>query len=1041
VTCRIQRVVPGEHAEAVAVAVIRQLQGASPLAPVWVVVRTALVGESLRRRLAEDGAFAAVRFSPLGALVRQVAGAGPFLDGRQPLSPVALRAAARVALDEAPGLLGPIAGQAATEAALASTYRELRSLRQGDRDRLAGASARARDVVRLLGRMQRLLAARFYDGADMLDAAVTRLEATAGALGPDFAEIGEVVVYLPDPLPPQEITLLASLARHVGVWVLAGRTGDQLADRAVDRFVETLRGAFPYEYVSSPAGAGAASPDRLGVLGAALSAPDDDVEVREAVRLLMAHAEAGGDLGRCIVAFPDGELSRDLGRRVREQLRAAGLPSNGGAPRRLRDVPQGQLLTGLARLSLPAESGHELDRGEVMGWLDRSPIRVGQGITRELGTVKALGSVPVGSWDRCSRAAGVLSGIEAWRYCLGSYIQRLGDAERAMPTLLAAQDLAVFIERLHSLTTAAAAAASWRALHGWADRALVELLESGDVREALAEALGDLDVLDALEPLGHLSANERLRRFVVALDVVLDRPWGDGGRYGVGPTVAPLSAVAGARSDLLCVLGCRQGELPGRRTDDPLIPRSERAHIDDLAWRERADERERRHLVSLLTASTTPQASFGRIDVRAGRLGYPSRWMAELLRGPTTEVPSFASSVRRVATGIVPAADATDFELASLTGSGTRPSPTWLMMLDPDFGRRRESVALRREGGLNPFAGYVPAAGGGSDAWSDTVSPTRLQSFAECPFRFFLERRLRVSVIEAPEQLVQIDARERGTLMHAVLEGFFRPGAEPWTVSTLDEAQLRRLRRLAHEQFQLLETSGKTGKALFWATERSRILRDLERYVARDLANLATERLVPIAVELEFGREGAPFVIKAADRDLRFSGYIDRVDRAPDGRLVVVDYKSGKSDSFKGIATDALGKGRHLQLPIYAKAAQQAFGSATGVTPPVRAEYRFLQATAGYQVVPVELTCELDNELSEVLGTLVSTIDAGCFPPRPGRMDYGQHEYCRYCDFDALCTTDRAELWERAGADPRMKAYVRLVTGPDEVGANGGGST
>jgi ATP-dependent helicase/nuclease subunit B len=692
---------------------------------------------------------------------------------------------------------------------------------------------------------------------------------------------------------------------------------------------------------------------------------------------------------------------------------------------------------GLVELSLPVAPGQELDRGAVMAWLGQGPLQVGDGLTRELATVEASGSIPVGAWDRCSRAAGVLSGIEAWRHRLRSYAQHLIDRQPTSHSLLVTNDLALFIERLHSLSAALSTVQSWRGFRRWAEGALAELLEPSALRDALADALADLDPLDGVEALGHLPASERLRRFAAALDVVLDRPSGDGHRYGVGPIVAPLSAVAGVRSDLLLVLGCREGALPSRPPDDPLIPRFEREQIEGLAERECAESKTRRHLLSLLVACGSAQASFARIDVRAGRLVYPSRWTAELFAGRVTEVPSFAGSMRRVADGTVPAADSTDFELASLSGPVSPQRATWLERLYPDFARCRQAIMRRQDGGLSPYAGHVPAARDGEDAWSGTVSATGLQDFAECPFRFFLRRKLGVRVLEAPERLVHIGALERGALMHAVLEGFFRPSGDTAGVTVLDAAALRRLRTLANEQFERFALLGKTGKALFWDTERSQILRDLERYVGRDLTTLATEGLVPVAVELEFGREGPPLVVKAAGRDVCFTGSIDRVDHATDGRIVVVDYKSGSSDRFKAIKEDPLGRGRHLQLPIYAKAALQALGGGDVGTPPVRAEYRFLQASTGFAVVPVELTGELDDDLSEVLGTLVSTIDAGCFPLRPGNTVNGTHEHCRYCDFDPLCTTDRAHLWQRAATDPRLRPYTELVTGVRSSGEAG----
>ena len=168
---RIARVVPGGPAEAALVAEIRRLQSADRLAPVWVVVGGPVVGLSLRRRLAADGAFAAVRFTPLGVLVQQLGGRAGALGGRLPLSEAGLRAAARVALASAPGVLEPVASHPATEASVAATYRDLRRASAAELDRLAAASARAADVVALVRVMRRILEAHYYDPSDLLEAA------------------------------------------------------------------------------------------------------------------------------------------------------------------------------------------------------------------------------------------------------------------------------------------------------------------------------------------------------------------------------------------------------------------------------------------------------------------------------------------------------------------------------------------------------------------------------------------------------------------------------------------------------------------------------------------------------------------------------------------------------------------------------------------------------------------------------------------------------------------------------------------------------
>ena len=78
-----------------------------------------------------------------------------------------------------------------------------------------------------------------------------------------------------------------------------------------------------------------------------------------------------------------------------------------------------------------------------------------------------------------------------------------------------------------------------------------------------------------------------------------------------------------------------------------------------------------------------------------------------------------------------------------------------------------------------------------SPATGDAVSATRLQQWAECPFRYLLANVLRVPVEDQPERLLELSPLERGTLVHEVLERFVRGGARP----SRGGARRRRARR------------------------------------------------------------------------------------------------------------------------------------------------------------------------------------------------------------------------------------------------------
>ncbi|HEV8064553.1 MAG TPA: PD-(D/E)XK nuclease family protein [Acidimicrobiales bacterium] len=1015
--CTVERVVPGDESEAALARLCGRFQGHDPLTPVYVVVEATAVRSALRQRLAMRGSFASVRFGPLSALIETITRSAAQPDARRPITAAARAAAARVALRDRPGMLGRVADHPATEAALVSAYRLLRDVSEHEAASLASLSPKAADVVDLVKRMRELLQPEFYDEVDQLLRASEMLASSDPAL--EDLPAG-VVIYLPDRRPERETNFVRLLSGATGVVVLAARGLELEGGEGGDDWPDEL-GADVSQValeVESPAG-GRHLGRRFERL---ISAPDADVEVKQAVRRLLSHAEAGGDLGRCIVSYPDGPSAGGLGKRVVTCLRSAGIECRGGPPTSLLAMPEGNSLVALVELARPARAGQELDRATVIGWLAASPLTGGHGLVRDLATVAPRGPIPVGLWDRCSRAAGVMSGLDQWRERLASYAS-VPERLRPGTSSEATHDLLTLVERLHSLT-ATASVASWAGFLAWATGAAEEILPPTPVRQDVVAAMADLGSLDQIEPLTGLSAAERIERFAAALRTALGGSDFSSRTSAVGPLVGSLSEVAGASSDLLLVLGCREGDLPGRQSDDPLLSRAEQSRVAGLGETERLADRQRRHLTTLLAASGTALASFPRLDAAAGRTNFASRWLeGDLLAGDRVEIPSYFGSLRRVAAGLGTPTDIGDLELAAIAVGAGRRRSDFIAELDGDFGRRVRAGRSRRRGGLSRFAGFVGTAGAG-DVWDRYQSATSLESFARCPFTFFVDRLLRLERLDAPEAVVTVDPRERGTLIHDVLESFFAPFAAAAEVPRLDDDQKERLERLAEERFAVLESEGKAGKSIFWQPERRTIARDLQRFVAKDVKASRAASLVPVAVELDFGRDSEPVVIAAGGHEVKFRGRIDRVDRAPDGSLVVADYKSGRPDGYKDIYKRPLGRGTHLQLPIYAKAALQA----EGTNGAARAEYRFVQATADYSVIPVELTEELDAELSAVLDALVSTVASGCFPPRPGPPGYlSSYEHCRYCDYDPVCAMDRAALWGRATWDPLLKAYVDLV--------------
>jgi RecB family exonuclease len=687
-------------------------------------------------------------------------------------------------------------------------------------------------------------------------------------------------------------------------------------------------------------------------------------------------------------------------------------------------------------VALLTEAERHLERDVVIGLLGdgvsaSSPIMFG------LDGVAADRRLPVGEFDRCSRAAGVVAGITEWRSRLGAYGRRSPERCESGTSPEGARGLLGFVERLYQLGARLDAARSWVDAASWAVVLAEKLLEPSERRVALAEALGGLAALGEIEELGPPGSDDRARQIGSAFAAALRRTAGPVGRFGAGPTFGTVSELAGMRTELLVVVGMTEGALPARNPDDPLVTELERRSAASLLDIERTEDRDRRNLVTLLAGAERAVALFPRIDRSGSRLAHPSRWLdRDLFSGQVEAVPSHAGALAQVADGTRAAADGGDLELAALwLAARHRVDPTTLFVADLDDLSGRLRAEGERRAPLSRFSGNAGSVSGHEGVLAGVMSATAMEQLAKCPLQFFFERFARVSRLDAPERRHTIEPMDRGSLIHSVLEDFVSETALSGerAFSGWDGADLVRLREIAESYCDEFESRGLTGKPVYWKMERAGIVRDLERYIAFDNEWLREGDEAPIRAEMSFGRDDEePVVIDAGGRQIRFRGKIDRVDRAGDGSVRVIDYKSGRANHFRTIESNPLGNGRHLQLPIYAKAAQALAGEGGAVT----AEFRFCSAAGGFSRVSVALTPELESELTGTLGVLAGIAANGTLPPRPGKAEYWGPEHCRYCSFDAACRLDRSDAWERAARTPAMSAYADLVDA-DSNGAGG----
>ncbi len=199
----------------------------------------------------------------------------------------------------------------------------------------------------------------------------------------------------------------------------------------------------------------------------------------------------------------------------------------------------------------------------------------------------------------------------------------------------------------------------------------------------------------------------------------------------------------------------------------------------------------------------------------------------------------------------------------------------------------------------------------------DTMSVSRLETFAQCPYRHFV--RYGLSPHETPEP--GVDRAELGTLYHEAAERFTRAVTALPEFPNVDETSCDRLMDEAVAPLIEAWRASPLGASARGAALARRIAKTARRTGRNILSQFSGSGFRPLHTELVFGQNGvAPITLEMHDGTfLYLRGRIDRVDAlAEDGRVIrVIDYKSG----VKRFDPTMAYWGIQLQLLLYLSAA------------------------------------------------------------------------------------------------------------------------
>jgi len=562
--------------------------------------------------------------------------------------------------------------------------------------------------------------------------------------------------------------------------------------------------------------------------------------------------------------------------------------------------------------------------------------------------------------------------------------------------------------------------ATWR---GWLDYlrqlTMLAVRDSGPVLAALAE-------LEPMAPVGPFGLDEVRTVLSERLGRLEARP--SKRRYG-HVFVAPPAYARGMEFDLVIVPGLAERMFPKKLTEDPILSDAVRRRVSaDLKTQSTRSDAERLALRLAAGAATrSAMFSYPRVDLDQGRPRVPSFYTLELMRAAEGRLPGFAELARRAACEQATrlgwpapenenvAIDTAEFDLAVLNKLvGKDPDETigaahYLLNEEsnPHLPRALRARARRwrpkwtsADGLVDPGPGAMHALERhqiSTAANGRAYSPTALENFSKCPYKFLLQAIFRLEPREEADALEAIDPLTRGSLTHEIqfeiLTLLRNRHLLPITPTNLEAAQ-HELEHLVDDVADRWRDDLAPAIERVWKDGIDAIRADLREWLRR--ASQDPQKFCPERFELAFGLKGRDHADPASSQNpvaiaggLKLRGSIDLIERSADGVLRVTDHKTGKVRAQKNFI---IAGGKTLQPVLYALVAERLLAE------PVRSgRLYYCTATGNYE----ERIVEIDEIARAAALDFVTTVDgalkAGFLPAVPEPRE------CNWCNFRRVC--------------------------------------
>ena len=501
---------------------------------------------------------------------------------------------------------------------------------------------------------------------------------------------------------------------------------------------------------------------------------------------------------------------------------------------------------------------------------------------------------------------------------------------------------------------------------------------------------------------------------------------------------APLAQGGHSGRKHTFIVGMNDHAFPGSVRQDPLLPDTDRVRLNETTGSalalsgQNVSEAIDGFAALLSRLSGAVQISFASHDVVDDRSAYPATILLPLCaarRGETSADLETLYTEAGPAESFLPvdpaAATTETFALlAGPTGDPGRIAAHWPGVHEHLVRGQQASEAWASAEAFTAWDGKLTHG----DAARKTFSPSRLETLAGCPRRYFFGYVLGLELPEAADLTPDewLDPRAYGSLMHDVFCTYYRRVVAEDRWADVQAAREQLLKEIFTEQLAAIEQVCPAPNANARANLMRRAQQSCAILIASDADYLDEQHFRPthleVSVGLDPGDDGTSVDRAepvALTHGLQIRGKIDRIDESTEapGELRLWDYKTGSTAHYR--KSPPFHEGRNLQPYMYYRMAQAIWPEAT-----IRSTGYFFPSDRGLgdriAYTPEELTGGAD-----LVADLATMIQTGSYPATTHSGD------CGICDFKAICgDVDRAaaesEAMLTACDDERLGPLRRL---------------